>query len=158
MINLPIIIHSTESNRLLSASAAYLQTALTKPSSLLRRSSDKKVGEHRCPHKFLQERAKFTSSFSSPSFPIFPFFSSLPFPHAISTLPFLLCCEANTLNTAKGLGPRPRWGNTVSSPSQWGLKRSPSRNDNLGSTYFEPVKRFLWQRFWFFLCEPNCCN
>ena len=44
--------------------------------------------------------------------PVAPFFSSPPlsFPLALSTLPFLLCSEADPLNTARGLG------SAVSSP------------------------------------------
>jgi len=40
--------------------------------------------------------------------PVSPFFSSFPhpFPPTLSTLPFLLCCEADRLNTAKNLRQR----------------------------------------------------
>ena len=45
---------------------------------------------------------------------------------------------------------RPRVSCPQRGPGQHG------RSTNLG--IFWAVKRALWQRFWFLLCEPKCCN
>ena len=53
------------------------------------------------PAGILARGAKSTTSFSSPSVPCFSILllPHLPFPPALSTSPFLLCCGANPFNT-----------------------------------------------------------
>ena len=68
---------------------------------------------------------------------------SSPFPPALCTLPFLICCQANLFNTARGsVG--------VLSLSWVRGGSSPDRNSNLG--IFWAIKRLLC------LCERKCCK
>ena len=84
------------------------------------------VVRHKRRQEFLQEAVKSTSCLSSPFLPHLSILL-LPPPSlspTLFTLPFILCCEADALNTAGGLT-----GERCTLP-QWGPRKSPVRNRN----------------------------
>ena len=83
-----------------------------------------------------------------PPFPLYsvvcPSILLLPYPPAVSTLPFLLWCEADPLNPAM---------------ISWECCKLPQRDlVRPGQSQSKPVNHVLWQRFWLFFCKPKCCN